>query len=177
MSARFWITTTAAVAAFATACSSSGSGGGSGPGGASGSGRAAAGSNSVTISVKNDRLTAPDGMTLYYNTVDTAMNITCVGQCASIWPPVLGDPKAGSGLDQQDLATATRPDGGTQVTFYGHPLYMFSQDGPGNARGNGVQDAGGHWVIATPQQASGGGTSSSATTSAPSSNGGYSGGY
>lgn len=178
MSVRLWIST-AAVAALATACSSSGSGGGSGSGVGAASNQPAGGSSAVTISVKNDRLTAPDGMTLYYNTVDTAKNITCVSACASLWPPLTGEPRAGSGLDQADLATTTRPDGGTQVTFFGHPLYMFSQDSPGGAKGNGVQDQGGRWVVATPQSAKTGGATSSPPSSPPpsGSGGGYGGGY
>jgi predicted lipoprotein with Yx(FWY)xxD motif len=174
MSLRLWVST-AAVAAFATACSSSGSGGGAyGGGGNGGSSAPAGGSSTVAISVNNDRLTAPDGMTLYYNTVDTTKDIQCVGGCAGEWPPLLGKPEAGHGLDEADFATVTRPDGTTQVTFYGHPLYEFSQDAAGDAKGNGAQDSGGHWVVATPQQAEQGG---GATSSTPSSSGGYSGGY
>lgn len=149
---------TAAVAAMAAACSSSGSGGDGSAGGGGGSSQPAGGSDTVTISVKNDRLTTADGRTLYYNTVDTAQRIKCVDECASEWPPVIGQPEVGAGLDEDDFATASRPDGGTQVTFYGHPLYMFDEDQPGTAKGDGMSDEGGHWTAATPEQAEGGGS-------------------
>jgi predicted lipoprotein with Yx(FWY)xxD motif len=155
MSARLLFATAAAAALAVAGCSSSGSGDGGG------SSQPAGGSSTVTISVKNDRLTAPDGKTLYYNTVDTAKNIQCAGECSSEWPPLTGQPEAGSGIDDEDLAAAARPDGTMQVTFYGHPLYEFDEDGPGDTKGQGVKDEGGHWVVATPEQAEGGGGNSS----------------
>lgn len=159
---------TAAIALLASACASSG-GNGNGK-----SSQPAGGSNSVTISVKHDRLTGPGGKTLYYNTVDTAKSIKCVGECANEWPPVTGTPDAGSGLDDEDFATTSRPDGTTQVTFYGHPLYEFKDDQAGTANGNGMSDEGGHWVVATPEQAAGGNDSGASSDDG---SGGYSGGY
>ena len=164
---RVFLISTAAVAALATACSSSGSGGN----GASSD--PAGGSNTVSITVKNDRLTTSDGRTLYYNTVDTAKKIKCVGECASEWPPLSGHAEVGSGLDEEDFDTAARPDGTTQITFYGHPLYRFSEDTTGTAKGNGVADEGGHWVVATPEQAEGGGSSEPSEKTTTSSGGGY----
>jgi predicted lipoprotein with Yx(FWY)xxD motif len=158
------IASTAAVVLLAAGCSSSkGNSGG-------GSSQPAGGSTTVSISVKNDRLTGPDGKTLYYNTVDTRSSIKCTGECTNEWPPVLGTAQPGSGLDSEDFATARRPDGGTQVTFYGHPLYEFKDDSAGQTNGNGLSDEGGHWVVATPEQAAGG--SSSAPSTGDSSGGG-----
>lgn len=108
----------------------------------------------MAITVRHDRLTAPDGKTLYYNTVDTKSSIKCVANCASEWPPLAGKAEPGAGLDDEDFATVNRPDGTVQITFYGHPLYEFSGDsGPGQTSGNGLSDEGGHWVVATPEQA------------------------
>lgn len=139
-----------AVAGLAGACSSSG-----GPSGSGGSSQPAGGSGStISITLKNDRLTAPDGHTLYYNTVDTKTKISCTGACATEWPPLAGTPKAGKGIDEDDLTTITRPDGSTQVAYYGHPLYEFADDkAAGDAKGNGMSDEGGRWVAATPEQA------------------------
>lgn len=163
-----------AVATLATACSSSASGGGT-----SDSAPAPPGST-VTISLSAGRLTAADGRTLYYNTVDTAKKIDCVAGCATTWPPVLGKPKTGKGVDAEDFTTTTRPDGHLQITYYGHPLYEFSGDSAaGDHHGDGVADGGGKWVVATPEQAAGKGAASSSapTKSSPSSDGGGGGGY
>ena len=169
MSIRLVLTSAAAVAALATAgCASSSSKGSSG-----GSSQPAGGSKTVSITVKNDRLTGPDGKTLYYNTVDTTKSIKCTGACVNEWPPVLGSAQPGSGLDSEDFATVSRPDGGTQVTFYGHPLYEFAGDSPGQAGGNGMSDEGGHWITATPEQAAGGSSSSPSTDDSSGGNGGY----
>jgi predicted lipoprotein with Yx(FWY)xxD motif len=85
------------------------------------------------------------GMTLYLYTPDTSGTSTCYDQCASFWPPlvVTAAPVAGQGLDASLLATTTRTDGTTQVTYAGHPLYLFAKDAqPGDTAGQGV---GGVW--------------------------------
>jgi len=164
---------TLAVAVAAAGCSSSG---GSHAGSSS---KSSAGSSAgtVTITLSGGRLTAPNGHTLYYNTVDTASKIACTGGCASEWPPLTGTPHAGAGVDQGDLSTAARPGGGMQVTYYGHPLYEFVGDtAAGEAKGNGDSDAGGKWVVATPDQASSTMPTTSVTSPAASSGGGG-GGY
>jgi predicted lipoprotein with Yx(FWY)xxD motif len=44
------------------------------------------------------------------------------------------------------FGTITRSDGSTQATFDGHPLYTFTGDtAPGQAKGNGLNAAGGLW--------------------------------
>jgi predicted lipoprotein with Yx(FWY)xxD motif len=108
----------------------------------------------VTIGLTGDLLTATGGKTLYYNTVDTARVIKCVGACAKAWPPLIGTPRPGAGIDARDLSTTIRPDGGTQVTFRGHPLYEFDEAAQaGDSGGNG--GVGGRWMVATLQRASG----------------------
>jgi predicted lipoprotein with Yx(FWY)xxD motif len=54
----------------------------------------------------------------------------CRALCAQYWPPVLtsGRPEAGSGVDQHALGTMMRPDGSTQVTYKGRPLYLDADD-------------------------------------------------
>ena len=67
------------------------------------------------------------------------------------------------------FGTIKRSDGSVQATFDGHPLYAFVGDtAPGQAKGNGLNVAGGLWheVTAT-------GTAAPAPTGATSGGGGY----
>ena len=44
------------------------------------------------------------------------------------------------------LGTTTRSDGGKQVTYNGHPLYLFAGDNaPGDTNGQGFDAFGGSW--------------------------------
>ena len=54
------------------------------------------------------------------------------------WPAITttGTPIAGSGASQQLLGTVWRTGVGDQVTYAGHPLYLFDQ-GPGEVTGEG----------------------------------------
>jgi predicted lipoprotein with Yx(FWY)xxD motif len=166
MSIRILIATSAAALAAMTACSSSKSNN------TSAGGQTSAG-GSVTISAKGSTLTGPDGHTLYANTVDTASNIQCTGECASEWPPVTGTPAAGAGVDSSKLGTATRPDGKMQVTYDGHPLYEFEEDkSAGDMKGEGQADQGGTWHVATVS-----GTPSGSQPAGSSGAGGGGGGY
>ena len=110
-------------------------------------------------------LTDTRGFTVYWFGPDTATTSKCTGSCASFWPPVKGPVTAGAGVTGT-LATITRPDGTTQATYNGHPLYTYKGDtAPGQAKGNGLNVSGGVWheVTATggaapaPSQSSSGG--------------------
>jgi predicted lipoprotein with Yx(FWY)xxD motif len=86
-------------------------------------------------------LTGPNGMTLYTHAGDTATSSSCTGGCATAWPPLetKGQPTAQAGVTGQ-LGTLTRPDGATQVTYGGLPLYYWQGDTKaGDATGNGVE--------------------------------------
>lgn len=86
-------------------------------------------------------LTGPNGMTLYTHAADTATSSTCIGACATAWPPLetKGQPTAGAGVTGQ-LGSLTRPDGTIQVTYGGLPLYYWQGDTKaGDATGNGVE--------------------------------------
>jgi predicted lipoprotein with Yx(FWY)xxD motif len=86
-------------------------------------------------------LTGPNGMTLYTHAGDTATSSSCTGGCATTWPPLetKGQPTARAGVTGQ-LGTLTRPDGATQVTYRGLPLYYWQGDTKaGDATGNGVE--------------------------------------
>ncbi len=111
--------------------------------GASGAPQVMVASNSKFGSI----LTDARGMTLYLLTNDGTNMPTCYAGCAQLWPPLLatGKPMGGSGVDASKLGTAMRTDGGTQVTYNGHPLYTFAQDmKPGDTNGQGF---GGVWFV------------------------------
>lgn len=89
-------------------------------------------------------------MTLYVFDKDTRNKSACAGDCAKAWPPLLDKktPTAGSGVDVKLLKTTTRGDGKKQVTYNGHPLYLFDQDKkPGDAKGQGVDAFGAKWYV------------------------------
>ena len=74
--------------------------------------------------------TGPVSEPVYTFSLDKGQQSACHGMCAMYWSPVLTSmsPEAGPGVDQHQLGTIARPDGTHQVTFDGHPLYMFHTD-------------------------------------------------
>ena len=77
-------------------------------------------------------------------------NSACSGTCAVAWPPLLADgkPTAGSGVNTSLVGTARRSDGTEQVTYNGHPLYLFVEDTkPGQTTGQGVTAFGAPWYV------------------------------
>jgi len=92
-------------------------------------------------------LTNAKGLTLYWFAPDSSTRSTCYGTCAAYWPPVLGDPSAGPGVDGR-LGTITRTGGALQATYDGHPLYTYVGDSaPGQDSGNNLNLNGGLWHI------------------------------
>jgi predicted lipoprotein with Yx(FWY)xxD motif len=91
------------------------------------------------------------GRTLYLFEKDKTRKSTCSGQCAVNWPPVTtsGKPKAGGSASASKLGTTKRSDGSTQVTYNGHPLYLFIADKnkPGSVKGEGVDAFGAEWYV------------------------------
>ena len=83
------------------------------------------------------------GRTLYLYTPDKTNKSTCYGQCSSFWPPLLsaGAPRAALGVKASLLGTTKRRDGRLQVTYAGHPLYLFAEDtASGDTHGQGLQN-------------------------------------
>jgi predicted lipoprotein with Yx(FWY)xxD motif len=88
--------------------------------------------------------TASGGRTLYMLTYDTpgpsygppklnsggAAVSACTGPCSAIWPPLLttGRPMAGPSVDPGLIGELRRPDGTTQVTYSGWPVYLYFAD-------------------------------------------------
>ncbi|NHB85790.1 hypothetical protein G7085_17755 [Tessaracoccus sp. HDW20] len=67
------------------------------------------------------------------------------GQCLVNWPPLLGKPAAGAGVDDSLLGSFQRADGTTQATYNGWPLYYWKNDtAPGDVTGQNVQ---GVWFV------------------------------
>lgn len=96
-------------------------------------------------------LTDEDGLTLYTFDNDTAGSgeSACVDACVNAWPPatLTGEPTGPDALTGE-LGTIERPEGSTQVTYNGLPLYRFASDtAPGETKGEGV---GGVWDAARP---------------------------
>jgi predicted lipoprotein with Yx(FWY)xxD motif len=91
------------------------------------------------------------GRTLYLFEKDTKNKSKCSGQCAVNWPPALtsGKPKAAGGAVASKLGTTKRADGKTQVTYSGHPLYLFVADKnkPGSTKGQGIDAFGAEWYV------------------------------
>ena len=94
------------------------------------------------------------GFTLYRFDKDSAKPpaTTCVADCATKWPPVVVDPKgrlALEGVDRSAVGLVQRPDGTSQLTLGGWPVYRFAGDAnPGATEGQGV---GGTWYAVTPE--------------------------
>jgi predicted lipoprotein with Yx(FWY)xxD motif len=88
------------------------------------------------------------GRTLYLFKADQGTKSACTGACAAAWPPLLvkGKPTLGNGINASLVGTATRPEGTTQLTYNGHPLYLFAQDQKaGETNGQGVSAFGAAW--------------------------------
>ena len=89
-------------------------------------------------------LVTSTGLTLYSLSVEKKGKFFCKksNECLSIWHPLLV-PKGGTVKGPVKLGTVKRPEGGSQVTFQGHPLYTFAEDKkPGEAHGEGLKDVG-----------------------------------
>ena len=93
------------------------------------------------------------GFTLYRFDKDSSRPpaSTCVDQCAANWPPVIVDPEGAldlQGVERSAVAMVQRPDGSSQLTIAGWPVYRYARDTtPGATGGQGV---GGTWFAVTP---------------------------
>jgi predicted lipoprotein with Yx(FWY)xxD motif len=87
-------------------------------------------------------LATTKGRSLYSLSAETNGRFICTGACASTWRPLVV-PAAVKPTGPVRLGTIERPDGRTQVTFKGRPLYSFSGDSrTGDVNGEGIRDVG-----------------------------------
>jgi predicted lipoprotein with Yx(FWY)xxD motif len=113
------------------------------------------------------------GFTLYFITSDHGRSFGCTSKPVKIpvgtllctgpsgdtnaeWPAITtsGKPVAGKGVSARLLGTVQRAGVGTQITYAGHPLYLFDQ-GPGQVSGEGWDEPGlppwhGLWYLMEP---------------------------
>jgi predicted lipoprotein with Yx(FWY)xxD motif len=107
----------------------------------------------VTNTNLGDVLVNSRGLTLYLFKKDTGTNSTCFGECASVWPPqrASGKPTVGTGIDASKVGTTPRSDGKPQLTYDGHPLYLYDGDRkPGDTNGEGLNTLGAAWFALSP---------------------------
>ena len=87
-------------------------------------------------------VTAKNEMTLYVFDKDTGAESTCYDQCATNWPPYLGEANAAL---TEGWTLVPRKDGKLQWSYDGHPMYFFAKDTKkGDALGDGM---GGIWHV------------------------------
>ncbi len=112
----------------------------------------------LTLSVQRSPvgpiLATGNGDTLYDFVPDTPTHSACLNDgCVFQWPPLLvnGPVRLGKGLDQSLVGTLKRPDGSTQVSYGGHPLYTYNLDfKPGMVTGQDIDQDGGLWYVLSP---------------------------
>jgi predicted lipoprotein with Yx(FWY)xxD motif len=93
----------------------------------------------------------PKKLTVYLFEADKGSSPSCTGACAKVWPPVTGKPKTSGSASSSDLGTVKTPGGQTQVTYKGHPLYLYVKDGDaGDAYGEGINSFGAGWYVLKP---------------------------
>ena len=124
--------------------------------GSSGPPKTASG-GTATVGVSNEGLgnilVDSQGRTLYLFNRDTGAMSECSGACAVNWPPLAaaGKPTVGSGANASLVSTSARQGGHEQVTYNGHPLYLFKGDSkPGDTNGEGLNAFGGSWFALSP---------------------------
>jgi predicted lipoprotein with Yx(FWY)xxD motif len=107
----------------------------------------------VTSTSLGQVLVDPQGRTLYLFQKDTGTTSTCTGACAAAWPPLraTGQPVVGKGANSALIGTTPRSDGTAQITYNGHPVYLFIKDHkPGDTNGEAVNGFGASWFVLSP---------------------------
>jgi predicted lipoprotein with Yx(FWY)xxD motif len=149
------VAATFAIALVSTACGSSAysSGAYGAPIATSTAARVAAATVGVRHTSLGRVIVDSKGRTLYLFEKDTSRRSACSGQCAQFWPPLLthGTPVAHAGVKQSLLGRIKRANGSQQVTYAGHPLYLYVGDSkPGQTNGEGSQEFGAGWDVLSP---------------------------
>jgi len=106
----------------------------------------------VAISVRNssalgDFLVGANQMTLYTFKNDSPNLSNCAGQCAVVWPPLIGTVTVQGGVNGT-IGSVTRADGTKQVTYNELPLYYYINDKvSGDTNGEGFNNL---WSVVKP---------------------------
>ena len=109
--------------------------------------------STATVSARTTKLgrilVDAHGRTLYLFLKDKHGKSACGGACAKARPPLMtnGKPKVSGGAEARMLGTTQRASG-TQVTYDGHPLYLFVGDKKaGQTSGEGSTAFGAPWYV------------------------------
>ncbi len=110
---------------------------------------------SRTVAGLGPVLVDPQGRTLYIFEPDAHQKVTCVKDCAKVWPPVLvpsgGKAVAAGDVKASLLGSDPDPDGGQVVTYAGWPLYTYVGDASaGQHNGQALDLNGGLWYVISP---------------------------
>lgn len=87
---------------------------------------------------------------VYMNDTQNSGASACVDDCAVGWPPLTASsaPKAGAGVETSLIGLLIRPNGSSQATYNGRPLYYYNMDTfPGTTNG---QAYNGIWFLVSP---------------------------
>ncbi len=114
----------------------------------------AAGTTTVLSTGKVKRGTvvvSASGRTIYGFSSDHGKS-TCYGSCATVWTPFMANGKLlvknGSGLSQSLVGRTKRTNGAYQLTYGGHPLYLYTGDKKiGQQNGQAKNQFGGSWYV------------------------------
>jgi predicted lipoprotein with Yx(FWY)xxD motif len=90
---------------------------------------------------------------LYLFAGDSGPTSACTGAGAVNRPPlrVRSISLVGSGAKPSDVGRTARPNGISQLTYNGHPLYTFVNDKqPSDTNGKGINAFGGSWFAVSP---------------------------
>jgi predicted lipoprotein with Yx(FWY)xxD motif len=100
-------------------------------------------------------LATGSGDALYDFVPDTPTHSACLNDgCVFQWPPLLApNPiRVGPGVNRSLVGTLRRPDGSTQLSYGGHPLYTYNLDvHPGDITGQAIDQDGGLWYVLNAQ--------------------------
>jgi predicted lipoprotein with Yx(FWY)xxD motif len=84
----------------------------------------------ATLTVEVDGNVYPLEFAVYEFSLDSPTRVACTGTCNLAWIPVLttGKPRAGPGVRVGELGRVALADGTSQVTYDGHPLYLYARE-------------------------------------------------
>jgi predicted lipoprotein with Yx(FWY)xxD motif len=82
------------------------------------------------LAVEGDPNIDPFALATYTYSRDPRDESTCTGPCARIWVPLvtITAPKVEPGVRRGEIRTIRLPDGCLQVTYEGHPLYLYANE-------------------------------------------------